>query len=291
MKAEYASIKIIFICVLVVILLYTLYANSLPKPNLELVDMPFHIERQNKEIDSVSGLPLTLYQSWGTNKVSLKMREAIYSILDMNPELEYYLYSDQKCLEFIEDNFSSEVVDAFNVFKPGAYKSDLWRYCILYIKGGLYLDIKYYAVAPIVQYLREHPTVYVQGIPSICHETSIFLREAYNGFMVSPPNNRVYKDCIDDIVNSTKLKLYKASPLDITGPCLQLKMLKKYKSDAEIRAEPFTYSRPIFTLTWIDNIYHNDVKVFTSYKEYRWEQKSNKKNYYFVKWLKGDVYN
>ena len=25
---------------------------------------------------------------------------------------------------------------------PGAYKADLWRYCILYIYGGIYIDIK-----------------------------------------------------------------------------------------------------------------------------------------------------
>jgi Glycosyltransferase sugar-binding region containing DXD motif len=296
MKAESSYTKIILISVLLVLLLYTLYVKSLPKPTLELVDVPFHIPRKKNDIKEIGGIPLTIYQSWRTNTVSVKMREAIYTLLDKNPEFDYYLYSDEKCVEFIKENFSSDVVDSFNTLKPGAYKSDLWRYCILYIKGGMYIDIKYYAVIPILDSLRRHslrkdPAVYVQGVPVQCYTTSIFLREAYNGCMISPPANRVYKDCIDDIVNSCKLKLYKSSPLDITGPCLLLRMLRKYKTVEEIRSEPFTFFPSLIGIgVYADNIYYDGVKIFSSYPEYRLEQKSSKKKYYATMWARGEVY-
>jgi hypothetical protein len=289
MNVESNRIKITLISVLLVILLYTLYVKSLPKPLPELVDVPFHVERKKDGIKEVSGVPLIIYQSWRTNKVSVKMREAINKTLEMNPEFEYYLYSDEKCIEFIRENFKPDVLNAFTTLKPGAYKSDLWRYCILYVNGGVYFDIKYYTVVPLLNIVRDNPTIYVQGLPSICYSTSVFLREAYNGFMVSPPKNVVYKDCIDDIVHSCKLKMYKATSLDITGPCLLLSMLKKYKSDEELRGGQFTYY-PSIWWNWIGTIYYKGTVIITSYPEYRSEQTSSRKNYYAAMWLKGDVY-
>ena len=46
------------------------------------------------------------------------------------------------CRDFIAKHFSEEVVYTFDKLKPGAYKADLWRYCVMYITGGIYLDIK-----------------------------------------------------------------------------------------------------------------------------------------------------
>ena len=42
---------------------------------------------------------------------------------------------------FIEDNFEKDVLDSFDILKPGAYKADLFRYCILYKKGGIWSDL------------------------------------------------------------------------------------------------------------------------------------------------------
>ena len=70
------------------------------------------------------------------------MKENAEILQEQNPEFKYYLYDDDMCKEFIKDNFDDEILYTFNKLKPGAYKADLWRYCILYIKGGIYLDIK-----------------------------------------------------------------------------------------------------------------------------------------------------
>ena len=47
------------------------------------------------------------------------------------------------CREFIKNNFDLDILNAYDILKPGAFKADLWRCCILYIYGGIYLDIKY----------------------------------------------------------------------------------------------------------------------------------------------------
>ena len=48
--------------------------------------------------------------------------------------------------DFIKNNYPVDVLEAFNKLIPGAYKADLWRYCVLYKLGGIYLDIKYSCV-------------------------------------------------------------------------------------------------------------------------------------------------
>ena len=154
-------------------------------------DIPFNIKRKTNNTDTViSGVPLVIYQSWHINKVPLNMRETIYKLLDMNPEFDYYLYSDEKSRDFISANYSEEVLTAFDTLKPGAYKSDLWRYCILYKTGGVYLDIKYFSIFPIVEMIKNDPIIFVRDMHLECSfgvPTGI-----YNAFMVSPPKCKIF---------------------------------------------------------------------------------------------------
>lgn len=38
-------------------------------------------------------------------------------------------------------HFPSEVLEAFDILIPGAFKADLFRYCVLFIYGGVYADV------------------------------------------------------------------------------------------------------------------------------------------------------
>jgi mannosyltransferase OCH1-like enzyme len=221
------------------------------------------------------------------NKVPIKMKECIYTLITMNPECDYYLYSDEASLEYLKEDYDEEVVSAFNSLKPGAYKSDLWRYCILYKRGGIYLDIKLQSVKPLVPIIEANPTIFVRDWPGSCTEEL----GIYNAFMVSPPNNPIFKYCIDDIVKSCKLKLYKNGVLDITGPCLLGQMIKEHNSLEHIQKLPFK-------MIWFNNPPTNDVEIqyngdviVKSYKEYRAEQKSfQKAAHYSQMWMNRDVY-
>lgn len=53
----------------------------------------------------------------------------------------YNFYTDDQAASFISQHFSSEVLDAFDSLLPGAYKADLFRYCVLFIEGGIWADI------------------------------------------------------------------------------------------------------------------------------------------------------
>ena len=71
------------------------------------------------------------------------MNENVIQLQKQNIEFEYFLYDDDDCRLFIKEHFSTDVLNAYDRLIPYAYKADLWRYCVLYIYGGIYLDIKY----------------------------------------------------------------------------------------------------------------------------------------------------
>ena len=91
-------------------------------------------------------IPLNIFQTYHTLDLPPRMRKSVNKLIKNNPEFTHYLYDDDDCRKFIKNNFPSNVVNAFDKLIPGAYKADLWRYCVLYIHGGIYLDIKYCCV-------------------------------------------------------------------------------------------------------------------------------------------------
>ena len=87
-------------------------------------------------------IPLNIFQTWITKDLPPKMRENVERLKQQNPRFTHHLFDNNDCREFIKDNFDSEVLNAYDTLIPGAYKADLWRLCVLYIHGGIYMDIK-----------------------------------------------------------------------------------------------------------------------------------------------------
>jgi len=212
------------------------------------------------------------------------MKENIYSFLEMNKEFDYYLYSDEDSAAYIEKHFSIDVLHAFYLLKPGAYKSDLMRYCLLYKEGGVYIDIKFNTIMPLRDIIKETPEVYVKDMGA----EGCF----YNGFIISPPNNNIFKRCIDEIVESCKLQRYGNSPLSITGPCLFGKILKldnfSYWMNSIYSMERAISDEGIIC----DYIMNKDKCILSSYLEYRDEQKiTQKTEHYGIMWEEYNIFN
>jgi mannosyltransferase OCH1-like enzyme len=266
------------------------YITVHPAHENSLQEIPFHV-KATKTSESTT-TPLILYHSWHSNSVPTKMAENIYALLKSNPEFDYYLYSDEKSAEYIRNNYDQDVIDAFEMLKPGAYKSDLWRYCALYKTGGVYMDIKFNTVEPLLPLIQNTPTIFVK-------DRDLFgnLKCVYNGVMASPPRNEIFKYCIDEIVRNCKVKLYNINPLDVTGPCLLGRMLSKYQPEI-LKNTPYSFDtetsiiQRFFPSKKEDVIKYNDKIVMKSYPEYRTEQAQFQKTESYHKlWTDKNIYN
>jgi mannosyltransferase OCH1-like enzyme len=185
-------------------------------------------------------IPLNVYQTWNTKKLPLKMNERREILKKENPEFTFHLFDNNDCQQFIKNHFTVDVLNAYNTLIPGAYKADLWRCCVLYVYGGIYMDIKLLTVNNfklIELTSKEH---FVKDRP---------LNSIYNAFMVCKPYNILLKRTIIMITINVKQKYYGLSPLDPTGPLLMGKLANNQKN------------------VNIDLIHHNDGG-FLTYKKY-----------------------
>ena len=89
-------------------------------------------------------IPKVVYQTWRTKELTPDIQEIIEENKKMCPNYQFVLYDNEECDQFIRENFDERVYKAYSKINPkyGACKADFWRYCILYKKGGIYLDIK-----------------------------------------------------------------------------------------------------------------------------------------------------
>jgi mannosyltransferase OCH1-like enzyme len=230
--------------------------------------------RRREGFESV--IPLKIFQTWYTKDLDEKMQDCVDKLKLSNPEFEHYLYDDKDCAEFIEDNFGEEVLNAYNSLIPGAYKADLWRYCVLYINGGVYLDIKYFTVNDFNLIQLTDREYFVKDIePSGSG--------VYNAFMVCKPGNKKMLNCIKNIVKNVKNKFYGEGALAPTGPLLLKNEFTKDEID-NIKLSIGENECPTKTCINLDG-----NPILAMYKDYYKSRKENKPNYHEA-WKNREIY-
>lgn len=111
-----------------------------------------------------------IYQTFKTNRVPRGMWNAVRTWQDLNPEHGYEFFDDDAMSEFVAGfscagfSFeSSALIAAFHRIKPGAGKADLFRYLLMYERGGVYVDIDAVCLAPLSTFVAPEDHV-VTGI-------------------------------------------------------------------------------------------------------------------------------
>jgi len=162
-------------------------------------------------------LPKNIFQTWEVRQVSPKMYHAIQSWKILNPDWNYYFFSQHERREFIKQNFSIRILNAYDTLIPGAYKADLWRYCVLYMQGGIYADTKILLCNPLNRLLDSE----TQFVSVKEREGSHHLNGAvWNTFIASVPKHPFLKSAIDKIVYNVDHGEYGENALYPTGPFL-----------------------------------------------------------------------
>eukprot|EP00930_Biecheleria_cincta_P074017 TRINITY_DN61253_c0_g1_i1.p1 TRINITY_DN61253_c0_g1~~TRINITY_DN61253_c0_g1_i1.p1 ORF type:complete len:313 (+),score=26.39 TRINITY_DN61253_c0_g1_i1:150-1088(+) len=94
--------------------------------------------------DSVQlNIPLKINQVAKEFPVNPKVIANIAALRKLNPCWKYEILLDKnnKSVDYLAQHFDRAVVDAYRKLKAGPAKGDFLRYCMLFIEGGLYVDL------------------------------------------------------------------------------------------------------------------------------------------------------
>jgi len=221
-------------------------------------------------------IPLNIYQTWHTKDLPPLMKKTVNQIIYSNPGFNHQLFDDNDCRNFIKDNFDINVLNAFDSLIPGAYKADLWRYCILYKKGGIYLDIKYVPLNGFnfINLTEKEHWVLDKDKNGI-----------YNALMVCKPNNEILLKAINKVVDNVKNRFYGSNCLHPTGPT----MLAEFFTQSHKKY--FDMYHDIYLSIHNKLIFFNGYVIFKSYNEYLNEQRNNEKvSHYSGLWASRNIY-
>ena len=186
--------------------------------NKKQYNIPSYIAPRKSLNQTYQHIPKKIFQTWETSKVSQGMYNAVYSWINKNPDWEYYFFDDLASRNFIKDNFPKEVVNAYDQIVPGASKADLWRYCVLYIQGGVYCDIKQELITPLNKVLPKDIEFLSFKDRDFIENQFLFQGYIYQAFICSKAKHPFLKKTIDMVVENVQNRYYGHNPICVTGP-------------------------------------------------------------------------
>lgn len=175
-----AVFPILFVIVASLTLTLTLiaaavHASSSPD-DTKLRDMYLHQPMQP---------PTTTKYMFQTYSSKLNIPADVYTnIRRYAPEYVHKIYDDEEIRQFLHTHFKPCVLNTFDSLKLGAHKADLARYCLLYMYGGMYLDIKTELIKPVSDIFTNENAIY----SVISH----FKDHIYQGIIKAPAARRMF---------------------------------------------------------------------------------------------------
>jgi mannosyltransferase OCH1-like enzyme len=172
------------------------------------------------------GIPKLIFKtSWQTiDKFPKEMEDALEHTIVLNPKYQVYYFDDRDVHIFMK-NFGPSEYAAYTKLIPGAFKADLFRYCVLYTYGGIYSDIGHIVRKPFDSIIGDSKLVLVKDKP---HNTYTGI---HNALICVTKENLFMKALIDQVVENVKNNYYGTHGLEVTGPIMMGKVFQCYYSN------------------------------------------------------------
>jgi mannosyltransferase OCH1-like enzyme len=187
-------------------------------------------------------IPKVIHQIWyqGEDDIPEKYKENIKTIKNNHKKWNYILWTDVKIKSLLKNQW----LDLYNKYEFMHQKIDFAKYVILYIYGGIYLDMDASSIKPLDSLIENND--YELIISKInCNYLEAFL-SCYelnclnNGVIIASPNSEILKNVIDYCIKNYKCK-YLNKILCInstTGPQMFTKIINKYNKNKVLILEP-----------------------------------------------------
>jgi mannosyltransferase OCH1-like enzyme len=94
---------------------------------------------------------------WNIDEIPSAYTKPMNSWKSQNFNFVYY--SDIEAYNYLLKHFGQYYADIFDSIAFGAFKTDFFRYCWIYIEGGIYVDTDTFCLIDIDKWLEEYKDV------------------------------------------------------------------------------------------------------------------------------------
>lgn len=255
----------------------------------------------NTNISSETDIPNTIYRTHKEKDVPKIMKTYCNDLwVELNPEYSMIWFDDKECNDYMK-TMGPRIYNSYDKLIPGAYKADLFRACILYNNGGVYVDSYTQPFTSLQNMFKNYLTEYKDSKHKFISAKDKEGCGIHNGFIASTPNHPFLKQYIDDIVHNCENNYYGKDSLEPTGPiCLEKSIKKIYNDKLNIGINhdenvPFLlFSHPGFQWSMIMYPVYRDGKLIMNKKysviELFKQRYINKNTTYGNLWLNKKIY-
>jgi hypothetical protein len=151
-----------------------------------------NVSAPNASTSNVSaGIPKLLWQTTYLDPAQVPTRSLLG---EYAAGYEHTIADDAACEAFIVDHFPY-AAETWRALR-GAHRADLWRYFVLYVHGGVYLDIKTVLHQPLDELFPSRGDK-LTWYTVVC---TTQLDCIYNGIIASPPGNPIFLTLIEYMI-------------------------------------------------------------------------------------------
>lgn len=98
-------------------------------------------------------IPKIIWQTYKDKTPPQQFNKHIETWLKKNQDYQWYYMDDLKCDKFIQDHFSDEYYEMYKSLPLGVMRADVWRVAVVYVYGGVYVDMDTECLQPIDSWL------------------------------------------------------------------------------------------------------------------------------------------
>jgi mannosyltransferase OCH1-like enzyme len=211
-----------------------------------------------------------------------EMHEEIIKVLEitknLNKDYQIYYFDDTEVERSIND-ISKRLHIAYKNIIPSAFKSDFWRYCMLYKFGGCYSDIGHIMMVSFNEICGNKELILVNEL----HNGGI-----HNALMCCCKKEKLMDDAKNLCLKNIENRYYGERDIDVTGPYMLGRLYKIYPYKYKVKMlEHFIDYNKINVEQIKDN---NKVLIHTKFNNYYNIMYNNKLRYTEL-WNKKNIYN
>lgn len=169
-------------------------------------------------------IPKIIHQTWKSKEKNESIDTLRNTWMDKNPGYQYCYYDDTDIENFIKKHFSPQLLSFYKRIIAGSLKADMFRYCVLYIHGGFYIDVDISCVKPLDEVIDSHSTM----VTTTDHCSSQYSDRIYQAFLGTVPRCSLFLGMIQCIVDNMNAGRFRFELFQLSGPVLFSSLLKKY---------------------------------------------------------------